>query len=155
MNYATKIDFAKFFSDREALNLTDVDGAGEVNLDVLNNALSEASQEVDSYIGVRYPLPLPDVPSVVKRATCDIARYRLYKDRPTDEVKERFKSTVAWLKDVSNGVAVLMFENPPPTPIVTTPNYVKPAVAATPAVSVFSDKVLGKMPDFCPNKGVF
>jgi phage gp36-like protein len=41
----------------------------------------------------------------VKTAAMDIARYYLYDARAPEIVKDRYKSSVAWLKDVANGVA--------------------------------------------------
>lgn len=56
-------------------------------------------------MAVRYTVPLPSVPAPLKVAVCDIARFRLYKDRPTDEVKYRYEQAVKWLKALARGEA--------------------------------------------------
>jgi len=56
------------------------------NPDFVKDAIQDATEEINGHIGDRYPLPLPNVPSNLKRMACDIARYRLYFEQPTEEV---------------------------------------------------------------------
>jgi phage gp36-like protein len=54
-------------------------------------ALAEASGQMDLYIGTRNTLPLSGLTegqtADLARIACDIARYRLYADRATEEVR--------------------------------------------------------------------
>jgi phage gp36-like protein len=47
-------------------------------------------------------LPLPTVPAVLTRITCDIARYRLWEDRASDEVRRRYDDAVKLLTHISS-----------------------------------------------------
>lgn len=76
-------------------------------------ALADATEEADSYIGARYALPLAAVPEALRRTVCDIARYRLHKDKPTEEVRTRYDDGISWLKAVAAGKAFLKL--PPPS----------------------------------------
>mgnify|MGYP002602223991 FL=1 len=65
---------------------------------------------MDSYLASRYAVPLADpVPPVVMMVTADIVRYRLTSGDVSekDPIITRYKSTVAWLKDVASGVVSL------------------------------------------------
>jgi phage gp36-like protein len=62
--------------------------------------LQDASEEIDSYIAVGYRLPLPQIPATLKRVACNIARYRLYYQRPTEEVDKRYEAEIAYLKEL-------------------------------------------------------
>jgi phage gp36-like protein len=146
MAYVDRTALVRRFGDQEVTNLEDPDNTGVAAASVSADALDDASQEADSYIGVRYTLPLPSVPEPVVRCVCDIARFRLYKDRPTEEVKYRYERTIKWLEQLAKGSVSLNFV-PALAPEVLD-NISKPAtpVAATVTTGVFSDTALGFMP---------
>lgn len=114
----------------------------------IEEALQDASEEIDSYIAVRYKLPLPETPSTLKRIACNIARYRLYFQRPTEEIENRYKAEIDFLKRIADGKAVLS--------ILNTQNEVteeKPInspttipIGSTYRGGVFGDAVLDMMP---------
>ena len=138
MLYATEEDLISRFSATEVSVLATM---ADVSV-----ALQDASEEADTYVGVRFTLPLPSVPSPLKRAVCDIARYRLYKDRPTEQVAKRYDQAIDWLKRLSEGKVVLDFGpamSDEDKAAIETP--VKPA-GGTYTGSVFSDAKLGTMP---------
>ena len=111
----------------------------------VDGALTDASNEIDSYLATRYPNPLPEVPAAVDRAACDIARYFLYKDQPTEQVAQRYKEVSAWLANVARGVATLVFSEPP-DPGATDVNQQRP-LAGVNVGGVFSDVRLATMPE--------
>ena len=76
-------------------------------------AIISASNEVDSYLSVSYDLPLPSVPDSLKTKVCDVARYLMYKDKPTEEVEARYNKAISYFKDLSAGRAKLVFPIPP------------------------------------------
>jgi phage gp36-like protein len=53
------------------------------------------------------------VPQVIVQKCCDITRYRLYKDRASEEVSKRYDEAVAWLTNVSKGIVQLGLDPPP------------------------------------------
>lgn len=84
----------------------------------VNDAIQDATEEINGHIGGRYPLPLPNVPSNLKRMTCDIARYRLYFQQPTEEVRQRYEDAIAFLKRVADNKAHLQIQLPETNQIV-------------------------------------
>ena len=81
-----------------------------LNREALEAAIAYAASEVDSYLAARYAVPLADpVPPVVMMVTADIVRYRLTSGDVSekDAIVARYKTTVAWLRDVASGVVSL------------------------------------------------
>lgn len=78
------------------------------NMGALDAAIGDACEAVDSYVAVRYSLPLAVVPISLKRACAVIARYYLYKDKPTDSVRRDYEDIIRWLEQIASGKAVLM-----------------------------------------------
>lgn len=114
----------------------------------VGKALADASGEAASYIGVRYLLPLQvlvaPLPLVI--ATCDIARFRLWMDDPTDEVEARYKRAIEWLIQVSKGEAILMDENGEEPPL--NEDRARPLrPRGHSRAQVFSDQLFNQMPD--------
>ncbi|AFL75399.1 phage protein Gp36 family protein [Thiocystis violascens] len=73
----------------------------------LTAVLTNASALMDEYIGVRYRLPL-GVLSAARAAwlgqVClDLARYLLYADRATEEVRTRYEDHLAYLRQLAGG----------------------------------------------------
>jgi phage gp36-like protein len=145
--YAARADLVKRFGEQEIASLEDPDNTGAPSAAVSQEALEDATEEVNSYVAVRYGLPLPSVPAPLSRAVCDVARFRLYKDRPTEEVKYRYERTVKWLEQLAAGKVLLTFD-PALTP-AQTEELTKPAtpVSAHYSGGAFSDDTLGKMVD--------
>lgn len=107
MTYCTQQDLIKSFDEAELIIMTDRDNLGVINEDVLNNAIDNAAAEIDSYISVRYSLPLNSTPSVLTLHACNITRYRLYDNRSRDEVTERYKQAISFLDKISKGTVSL------------------------------------------------
>jgi len=105
---ATIADFEEQFSAQEALYLSDRENTGTRDDDVLARALSSASNEIAGYLVERYGAPLPDGCPDIVRVCCDIARYRLYTQQPTEEVTTRYTAALRWLRDVRAGNADLI-----------------------------------------------
>ncbi|HCK31806.1 DUF1320 domain-containing protein [Acinetobacter ursingii] len=101
--YATRQDLEARFGSGEIANLE----AMQTSVNAIADVLQDANEEIDSYIAVKYQLPLPSVPSTLKRVACNIARYRLYFQQPTEEVENRYKAEIDFLKRVADGKAVL------------------------------------------------
>lgn len=154
--YATIADFTSRFGDEETLQLCHklVDASNVIDAPTLVQTLRDASAEVDSYIAVRYPLDLlaarTEFPEPLTRAVCDIARYFLYKDSPTEQVAQRYKEVTTWLLNVSKGAILLNF-----VPALTTTELQEAIFQPAPAVGlvdggVFGRAMLNLMPEVCP-----
>ena len=93
MAYATVEDMVARFSELEVIQLTDRNQDGLIDEDVAAVALADATAEIDAYLG-RFKRPFTDVPPILKRLCCDIARYRLTAANGvliTDEIRNRYK----------------------------------------------------------------
>jgi hypothetical protein len=96
MAYATVKDMVARFSELEVIQLTDRNQDGLIDEDVAAVALADATAEIDAYLG-RFKRPFTDVPPILKRLCCDIARYRLTAANGvliTDEIRNRYKIDV-------------------------------------------------------------
>ena len=103
--YATPDNMLSRFGEQDLALLTEREDSvpGEINLALLEQALSDASAEIDGYIAGRYVLPLTTVPAVLERNCCDIARYFLYGDKAPEQVEKRYAAVVKFLTAVSKG----------------------------------------------------
>ncbi|UML94878.1 gp436 family protein [Shewanella xiamenensis] len=103
--YATPDNMLSRFGQQDLTLLTERENSvpGEVNLALLEQALRDASAEIDGYIAGRYVLPLTTVPAVLERNCCDIARYFLYGDKAPEQVEKRYAAVVKFLTAVSKG----------------------------------------------------
>lgn len=142
--YATRKDLEARFGEDELQELDLMQTAGNS----IEEALQDASEEIDSYIAVRYVLPLPSTPSTLKRIACNIARFRLYFQSPTEEVENRYKAEIDFLKRVADGKATLNILNPQNEVTeekpVNAPSTLP--IGSTYRGGVFGDDVLGLMP---------
>lgn len=104
MSYAVKQDMIDRFAQSELIQLTDRTGSAiAIDDTVLNQALADADAEIDGYLMGRYALPLPSLPKILIGVGCDIARYRLYDDRATEQVTKRYDDAIKLLKMVGEG----------------------------------------------------
>jgi len=144
--YATEADMVKrFANDIEELKLMHTDAAVSIN-----EALQDAAEEINGYIGGRYPLPLPNVPSNLNRMACDIARYRLYYQQPTEEVRNRYKDAIKFLERVQDEKAHLQIQAAT-NEIVDDQPKGRPTtmpIGTSYVGGVFGDETLDKMPSF-------
>lgn len=109
MSYATVQDLIDRYGQRVLVDLTDRGDAptGEVDQDVAQAAIDDASQLMDSYIGRRYQLPVDPVPARLKACCAILAWYALHRDRPTDDARRDRADELAWLGKVASGAVVI------------------------------------------------
>jgi phage gp36-like protein len=103
VTYATQTDLVDRFGSAEILQLTDRSGGNLIDTTVLGRALADADAEIDAYLAARYELPLATVPAIVVRLAADIARYRLWDDRASVEVRARYDDAVRVLARIADG----------------------------------------------------
>ncbi|MFC3716807.1 gp436 family protein [Luteimonas soli] len=103
MPYATQQDLVDRFGETEVIQLSDRANTGAIDVDVVAAKLGDAEAEINSYLVGRYTLPLNPVPAALQRVACDIARYHLFDDRPTEYVAQRYKDAIRFLELVAKG----------------------------------------------------
>ncbi|ATF17975.1 gp436 family protein [Phaeobacter gallaeciensis] len=108
MAYATQTDIVTLYS-QDALYVADRDGDGVPDEAAIARALQTAGDEIDSYLGVRFSLPLETVPGLLVQFSVDIALYRLAlsSDVLSDEHRTRYEDAQKHLKDIARGTATL------------------------------------------------
>ncbi|WP_224825598.1 gp436 family protein [Cognatishimia sp. MH4019] len=101
--YATRDDItaiygAEFLEDITPADVADPNGA-------IDEALADASAEIDGYLSARYDLPLGGQPKVLRRPCIDIAAYVLANShtRLTDNIETRYTQATALLTKISDG----------------------------------------------------
>lgn len=153
--YATEADLEKRFGKRQLDELKTMhieymdDGETPKPIDAVNVALQDATEEINGYIGGRYSLPLPNVPSNLNRIACDIARYRLYFEQPTEHVTKLYDDAIAFLKRVQDKKADLQIIDQESKEIINEQPQNKPStvpIGTTYTGGVFGDAVLNMMP---------
>ena len=109
MAYATQSDLVpRRLTELVLGQLTDDSGQDVIDADVVTQVLTEASATVDSYVRLRYAVPLQPSEQI-KGLTLDIAVYLLYsrRDRVSDSVQKRHDDAIQFLRDVGAGKAGL------------------------------------------------
>lgn len=112
MGYATKQNMIDRFDQAELIQLTDrgTPATGAIVDAVLNSALADADAEIDGYLVGSHALPLPSVPRNLVMLACDLARYKLYDDRATEHVRQRYDDAVKYLVRVGKGELALSLD---------------------------------------------
>lgn len=108
--YAQPQDFIQRIGELQTLQLTDRNGMGEIDHNLLALALSDSSSQMDGYLSARYRLPLSAIPQNLTRICCDLARYRLSSMSDvaiTDEIIERYKLSLKELELLASGKIAL------------------------------------------------
>lgn len=116
MAYSTLNDLLKQVDEDELIQLTDDEGTGAMDADVVNSAITDADAEIDSYCGTRYSTPFPAAPAMIRKLSCDIAIYNLYARRRnvSEDRQARYDAAVRFLRDVSKGLVTLGAGSPDP-----------------------------------------
>ncbi len=142
MPYATLQDLNTRFGAQEIINLADKDGDGIPDAGVVDAAIADADETIDSYIGNRVQLPLATTPPLINRLCCNIARYELYADAAPDIVTARYNAAIALLKSISSGAATLGLDAADEPPAADSPQ-----VAANAPARVFTTDSLKDFTD--------
>jgi phage gp36-like protein len=106
--YASTQDLIDRFGETEIAQASNRDMPSDgIDEAVVEQALRDASAEIDGYLSARYKLPLTHVPLVLVRVCADLARYQLYDDRAPDQVSKRHDDSVKLLQRISTGQVAL------------------------------------------------
>lgn len=110
MSYAALSDLKAVIPPRDLVQLTDFDGAADTADDVkLQQALDDASAEIDSRIAKAVDLPLASPPHILAVLCRDLAVHRLYSNigMVTEAQTKLRDSAVAFLEKVGQGLLSL------------------------------------------------
>jgi phage gp36-like protein len=109
--YATLADLLARYDRPENPELTqlapDPDDATAPDATRMEQALTDASGQMDMAFRHHHTLPLEGLSAAelsdLARLCCDIARFRLWSDKASDEVKYRYEDALKFLKAASEG----------------------------------------------------
>lgn len=107
MTYATLDDLIARASRNEILQIADRNRDGEIDPEVIAEALTHADNIVNGYVAAKYQLPFSVVPDLVRTWAISIARHKLHFQGPPDYVVDDYKDAISALKDVARGALVL------------------------------------------------
>ncbi|WP_343526944.1 DUF1320 domain-containing protein [Sphingomonas sp.] len=97
----------KRFTLDEVVRMTDADGSGRIDRDLLIGALVDAQAIAEAHIASRYALPLATVPRILEMAVGDLARARLYPRGAPEGIADQAKAAMALLVRIQEGKATL------------------------------------------------
>lgn len=145
--YATQADIVALYNE-DALVVAERGDDGAVDQNAIARALEMATGEINSFIGVRYPLPLASVPLLLTQHCVDIALYRLANtaDLVSEEHRTRYEDAIAHLKLVSTGKAILNIpkaDDDAPEEGGVSSNTPRPIVVGGPAREFTREKMRG------------
>jgi phage gp36-like protein len=109
MAYCSEEDLLKMIPQSELAELTVESGEVPDSL-IIAEAISKAEAEIDSYLGVKYVVPLSAPPARVKTLAVELAIYHLYSRRSVvPPVRQRnYEEAVAFLKQVAAGQIMIV-----------------------------------------------
>lgn len=110
MAYITIDELRAYLQKKDIEQLSDdVNGTSDAE-EVITPILESATDICNSYIGVRYTVPLTAPDYAIKDACAKIATYYLHLRRDwtvTETIEKAYEAAIAWLKNVAQGKAVL------------------------------------------------
>ncbi len=125
MAYCSLADIQKLIPELELAELTAESGTTPDSA-VVAEAIAKADAEIDSYLGVKYAVPLASVPDRLRSLSEDISIYYLYVRRSVvPEPREKaYQNAITFLRDAAKGNVVLMDNsNEAPVPERSTTEF--------------------------------
>ncbi len=112
MAYATQQDIIDRYGNDALYVAADRDNNDAIDTAAVDRALDDATDEINTYVGKKYQLPLSVVPTVLLRVCVDIALYRLsFGSAFTEEKRKRYDDTLRFLEGVATGKFSLGFDD--------------------------------------------
>lgn len=107
--YCTLQDLDRRIGTAKLLDLTDRGevATGQIDTAVVDEAIADACAVIDSYVGVKYAVPMTDVPPIVEDLAKSIAIYKLHTYLPDAKVEKDYEDAMAMLKAIAEGKARL------------------------------------------------
>lgn len=115
MAYATQQDIVDRHGEDVLYVLADRDNDDVLDTALIDQALADATAEIDVYLAAKYDLPLVTVPAVVLRLCVDISVYLMANTGTgrAEEYRQRYEDALALLRRIASGEVSLGLETPP------------------------------------------
>lgn len=102
--YAALSDLLERYEERELVQLTDDAGAGTIDQARVDRALTAATATIEGYLAGTYQLPLSRVPDNLIDICCEIARFKLWRTTPPDNVEKGNSAALKTLEQIAKGL---------------------------------------------------
>lgn len=128
MPYATQAEFEDKFGTELTIELTNLENpsAVAVDTDVFGRSQVDGDALIDSYLAVRYALPLSSNPPILRLIALDIYRYLLAHNANEADVRQRYEDALRMLQQIANGTLKLAVEEIDDAAAVGAPAYSAP-----------------------------
>jgi phage gp36-like protein len=146
MAYCTEQDLIDRGWGEEVASLSDKTGelGGEINTEILDQAISDACAKIDSYLVGLVALPIATPSPYVIRCACDITRFYLYDIGVIPNVRLAYEEAIAFFEQVHLRKSSILALLGAPL-LETTPDVVLQVPVLTAPVAAFSDEIMAKM----------
>lgn len=112
MAYCIQADILKRIGEADLVSLADYDGDGSPDSDVVARAIDDSDAVIDSYLSVRFTVPVSPVPDVLRTRAVNLTVYflRLGRDSATEDVRRQYEDDIEWLTHAVIGKVSLGIE---------------------------------------------
>ena len=112
MAYCTQEDITKRIGEADLAALADYDADGAADDDAVAAAIGDANSLIDSYLSVRFTVPVTPLPDVLLARAVNLAVYflRLRRDSATEDARRQYEDDLAWLREIVAGEVSLGIE---------------------------------------------
>jgi len=100
--YISVDDLILRFGEAWLLDVSDRDDDGQADQVVIDAAIRDADMVIDAKLCVLYRVPLASPPEIIRRISCQLARYFL-SFTPTENVNEGYRDAIKTLDDIRSG----------------------------------------------------
>lgn len=109
MAYTSLDRLARRFGTSMLVQLTDRGevATGVVDVEAVDQALTDTDAVIDSSLAKRYRLPLAAVPAVVADLALSIAIYKLHPTMPDEKIERDYDQALKDLRDLATGTKTL------------------------------------------------
>ena len=115
MAYCTQAQIEDRYREADLIRMADYDGDGQADADVIARAITDADALIDSYLQVKFVVPVTPVPPVLRNHAITIAWYNLELGRRsvTEDTRKAYEDVIAWLKALVAGTVDIGLEPKP------------------------------------------
>lgn len=104
--YATIADMLARWSEMDLVQLAEADDLAGATPRITTQ-LTSAGHIIDGYVAVKYRTGAAPIPPLLTDIACDIARFRLFRDHPTDAAEKAHHAAMAQLAHIAKGTIKL------------------------------------------------
>ncbi len=109
MAYCTTAELESRYGAEDLAKYADFDGDGLADAATIADAISDADAHINSYLAVKFVVPVSPVPDVLRKRSTSLAMYflQLRRQSVTDDMQKEYDRIEKWLHDVVAGKAKL------------------------------------------------